>query len=60
MLSKKQTDASVPWDLPTDDEGWPLLPLELNLPLPQLKEILQSFLTITYHVSLLHLILVHV
>jgi len=48
MPSRKRTDVSVPWDLSTDHEGWPILPLELNLPLPQLKEILRSFLTLTY------------
>src|ERR1700719_2149437 len=53
MPSRKGRDVSVPWDLLTDHEGWPILPLELNLPLPQLNEILQSFLTITYHESIL-------
>jgi hypothetical protein len=48
MPSRKSTDVSVPWDLSTDHEGWPILPLELNLPLPQLKEMLRSFLTLTY------------
>ena len=52
MPSRKRTDVSVPWDLSTDHEGWPILPLELNLPLPQLKEILQSFLTLTYRESI--------
>jgi hypothetical protein len=47
-LLSKSTDASVPWDLQTDSDGWPILPLELGLPLPQLKEILRSFLTLTY------------
>jgi hypothetical protein len=51
MPSRKGRDVSVPWDLPTDHEGWPILPLELNLPLAQLKEILRSFLTITYRES---------
>jgi len=53
MPSRKGRDVSVPWDLPTDHEGWPILPLELNLPLAQLKEILRSFLTITYRESVL-------
>ena len=48
MPSRKGRDVSVPWDLQMDAEGWPILPLELAVPLPQLKEILRSFLTITY------------
>ena len=43
MPSKKGRDASVPWNLQMDSEGWPILPLKLALPLPQLKEILCSF-----------------
>jgi hypothetical protein len=50
--SRKGTDVSVPWDLSTDHEGWPILPLELSLPLPQLKEILRSFFTLTYRESI--------
>lgn len=46
--SRKGRDAGVPWDLQMDAKGWPILPLELTVPLPQLKEILRSFLTITY------------
>ena len=53
--SRKEYDASVPWHLPIDKDGWPILPLELALPLPRLKEIIQSFLTITYHTNLLSL-----
>jgi hypothetical protein len=56
-LSRKGTDASVPWILQTDDNGWPILPLELHLPLPQLKEILRSFFTITYRKVFPHYVL---
>jgi hypothetical protein len=45
---KKSTDGSVPWNLGTDQDGWPILPIELALPLRHLKEILRSFVTITY------------
>ena len=48
LPSRKGRDSGVPWDLQTDGEGWSILPVELSLPLPQLKEILCSFLTITY------------
>jgi hypothetical protein len=48
LPTKKGKTLSVPWELPRDHEGWPILPLELSLPLPQLKEVLRSFLTITY------------
>jgi hypothetical protein len=44
----KKVDSSVPWDLLQDKDGWPLLPLELALPLAQLKEILRSCFTIAY------------
>ena len=46
--SRKGKDSSVPWDLSTDKDGWPILPLELALSSKQLKEILRSFVTITY------------
>jgi hypothetical protein len=45
---RRGTDPSIPWDLPTDEDGSPILLLQLELPLPQLKEILRSFMTITY------------
>jgi hypothetical protein len=48
VLLSKRTDTSVPWDLAKDKDGWPLLPLELALPLAQLKEILRSCFTIAY------------
>ena len=58
LPSKKKVDSSVPWDLPQDKDGWPLLPLELALPLAQLKEILRSCFTIAYRKfsKILHLV----
>jgi hypothetical protein len=58
MLGKKGIDVSVPWELATDAQGWPLLPLELALPLQKLKEIIRSFVTLTYSKHLIHFILV--
>jgi hypothetical protein len=56
-LLKKGADNSIPWNLPTNSDGWPILPLELDLSLPQLKEILRSFVTITYRELALNLML---
>jgi hypothetical protein len=56
MPGKKGIDVSVPWELATDVHGWPLLPLELALPLQKLKEIVRSFVTLTYSKDLIHLI----
>lgn len=48
MPFRKGKSMSMPWELHTDSEGWPILPLELEVPLLHLREILRSFLTITY------------
>jgi hypothetical protein len=41
-------DKSVTWSLQLDDEGWPILPPSGDLTTPDLKDIIRSFLTLTY------------
>jgi hypothetical protein len=48
-MGRVQTsDKSVPWDLARDAEGWPVLPAEMKFPLQESKEIVRSFVTLTY------------
>jgi hypothetical protein len=48
MPHRKERKICMPCRLQMDCEGWPALPLELAVSLPQLKDILHSFFTITY------------
>lgn len=41
-------DKSLPFTLQTDAEGWPMLPEGDNLRLSKLKEVIRSFITMTY------------
>lgn len=44
----KSMDPSVPWELELDDDNWPQMPVEVNLDRRQKKDIIRSFLTMTY------------
>jgi hypothetical protein len=44
----KSMDPSVSWELDVDDNGWPQMPLETNLTWRQKKDVIRSFLTMTY------------
>jgi hypothetical protein len=42
------TDKSVPWPLRRDADGLPILPAIKDRTLPQIKQIVRSFLSLTY------------
>lgn len=42
------TDRSVPSLLDTDDQSWPILPNVGQMGLPDLKDVIRSFVTMTY------------
>lgn len=46
-------DKSIPWSLESNEDGWPVLPEEDNLRAPDLKDIVRSFITLTYSESTL-------
>jgi hypothetical protein len=44
----KKFDSGVPWTLETDEDGWPLVPDGDDFGLQQMKDILRSFITLSY------------
>jgi hypothetical protein len=45
-------DKSVPWPLPSNDRGLPILPSSDGHNLPEIKHIIRSFLSLTYRMSI--------
>jgi hypothetical protein len=45
---KVNADKSVPWPLKHDEDGYPVLPDTQGKTLPQLKDIVRSFVTLSY------------
>jgi hypothetical protein len=45
------SDRSVPWQLKCDKEGFPILPSSEQRSLPDIKQIIRSFLTLNYRKS---------
>jgi hypothetical protein len=41
-------DKSVPWPMDSDEDGWPIMPEGDNLNAPDFKDIIRSFVTLTY------------
>jgi hypothetical protein len=48
--SKVIADRSVPWPLKLDQDGYPILPAMEGKSLPDLKDIVRSFVTLSYRV----------
>ena len=44
----KKFDSGVPWTLETDEDGWPLIPDGDDFDLQQMKDIIRSFITLSY------------
>jgi hypothetical protein len=44
----KNFDKSLPYDLDVDEDGWPIVPEGDKVSLQRLKDIVRSFLTVTY------------
>lgn len=44
----QETDKSVPWPLPHDKNGYPILPATEGKSLPEIKDIVRSFVTLSY------------
>ena len=45
---KPRYDKSLPYELQKNDDGWPILPHTEDLRLSKLKDMIRSFITITY------------
>jgi hypothetical protein len=41
-------DKSAPYELYTDENGWPIIPEEETLPLTTLRDLIRSIVTVTY------------
>jgi hypothetical protein len=53
-VCKVVADKSVPWPLKNDENGYPTLPDMVGKSLPDLKDIVRSFVTLSYRTLFLY------
>ena len=47
-IIQQKTEKSVPWPLEVDKNGYPILPSTVGKSLPDIKDIVRSFVTLSY------------